>query len=104
MRATFEKGDFAFDWVRRYLDDQGIWDQARIFRVAAASTALRQQKDSGLGEKAGPGKKLDDGFPRPVYQPTSLQSEFLWWRGHWITVHADLSKSSEDHISMLSLR
>ncbi|KAL5518422.1 BAT2_1 [Sanghuangporus vaninii] len=106
VKATFTQGDFAFDWVKRYLEDQRIWEQSRIFHVGACSPALRKRKSAGLGEKVQSDKDFDDGHPHPVYQPTSLQPEFLRWRGYWITVYADLGTSSgynDDNMYMLSL-
>ena len=107
MKATLTQGDFAFDWVKRYLEDRRIWDHARIFHVGACNPEFRGREGSGLGDKVESSKKADDGHPHPVYQPTSLQPEFLWWHGHWITIHAEPSVTSgykDDYISMLTLR
>ena len=110
VKATFSTGDFAFDWVRRYLEDHHIWDQSRIFHVAACNPALRQGKSAGLGEEGRPyyAQNLDDGHPRPVYQPAPQSPDLFQWRGHWITVSTQVgsnnSGSTGDDIKSFTLR
>ena len=62
MKATFVRGDFAFDWVKRYLEDKKVWDHSRIFQVSACNPT-RQIGHAAAAEKE---NELGDGRPHPV--------------------------------------
>jgi hypothetical protein len=80
IRATFTSGDFAYDWVKNYLESYHIWDESHSFRV------LARNPNSIL--KADPSPKLgfDDGHPDPVYEPAAHVPELFRWRGYWMSV------------------
>ncbi|KAJ7622493.1 hypothetical protein FB45DRAFT_927826 [Roridomyces roridus] len=88
VKAEFEMGDFAYDWVITYLENERLWNESRSFKVVARNPSSRphlHQPESG--------KPLDD-HPSPWYEPATTQSPALFrWRGYWMTV----SKSSSGH-------
>lgn len=92
VKASFTRGDFAFDWIKRYLEDMKVWDHARIFEVSA-STPLRRVGHALLLENM---DELDDGQPHPIYQPAPQEPEMFKWRNHWISVNLNLSTESKD--------
>ncbi|KAL5495826.1 hypothetical protein ACEPAI_1290 [Sanghuangporus weigelae] len=108
VKASFTRGDFAFDWVKRYLEDHRIWDQSRVFQVGACNPALRDRKSAGLGEEvqSDNAQDSDDGRPHPVYQPAPQEPELFRWRGRWISVSMSTSSSAvfnKDPIQVLTL-
>ncbi|OCB90787.1 P-loop containing nucleoside triphosphate hydrolase protein [Sanghuangporus baumii] len=108
VKASFTRGDFAFDWVKRYLEDHRIWDESRVFQVGACNPALRDRKSAGLGEEvqSDNAQASDDGRPHPIYQPAPQEPELFRWRGRWISVSISISSSSgfnKDPIQVLTL-
>ena len=111
VKASFVQGDFAFDWVLRYLEDQNIWDKSRIFRVVARNPALRHSRGTAINNKTSINEKrkgeIDDGRAQPVYQPAPQETDFFLWRGHWITVNVDFdiqTDNDEKRAQVLTLR
>jgi hypothetical protein len=85
--ASFSSGDFAYDWVKTYLESYHIWDQSRSYNVVAKNTAFVPNPSSTLG--------ATDGHPDPVYEPAHQAPEIFRWKGYWISVvRSSLSMSS----------
>ncbi len=95
------RGDFAFDWVKRYLEDKKVWDHSRIFQVSACHPA-RRIGHAGVAEKE---EELGDGRPHPVYQPAPLEPELFRWRNYWISVNMVMGSgtANSDGVSCLTL-
>lgn len=109
VEASFTRNDFAFDWVKRYLEENRVWDHSRIFRVAACDPALRHSSHAGLGEDFKPdgNQDLTDGRPHPVYQPAPKEPELFQWRGHWISVSMNMDSEpgvKNESVQVLTLR
>ncbi|KAH8111598.1 hypothetical protein DFH11DRAFT_589794 [Phellopilus nigrolimitatus] len=100
VKASFKRDDFAFDWVKLYLEDLKVWDQSRVFRVSACNPLLLGNTSGhGLGEE-----KPNDGRPKPVYQPAPSEPELFRWRDYWITVNMDLdSEKDRESVQILTL-
>jgi hypothetical protein len=107
VKASFSRGDFAYDWVKRYLEDHHVWDQSRIFRVTACNPkriGLRVDLQTGQGS-SGSYEKFDlgsdfadedgDGRPQPIYQPSPKEPELFRWRNHWITVNMNMEMGDD---------
>lgn len=76
--ASFTSGDFAYDWVKVYLESYHIWDQSHSFNVVAKNTAFVPNPSSVLGST--------DGHPDPVYEPAHQAPEVFRWHGYLISV------------------
>ena len=105
VKASFTRNDFAFDWVKRYLEDMQVWDHSRVFRVSACNIARRGiaiNKSVSSEDYA----EHTDGQPHPVYQPAPREPELFRWRNHWISVNMTLADSGSynDGVQVLTLR
>lgn len=112
FEASFEKDDFAYDWVVRYLAEQKTWSNSRVFRVRVAnpfteaSMALESQCPPSTKEKESE-QKEDDGRPKQMYHPAPDAPVFLRWKGYWIQVNMDLGQynyGSGSYGNVLTLR
>ncbi|EJD50421.1 hypothetical protein AURDEDRAFT_160324 [Auricularia subglabra TFB-10046 SS5] len=64
--ASFENGDFAYDWIDDYLASQNAWGLMTVFRVTSSLSTI----------------SAEDGHPLPTYQAAANQEDFWRWRGH----------------------
>lgn len=102
MKASFKRNDFAFDWVKRYLEDLRVWDKSRVFRVTSGNPHVQRHTNTSLdGQKH---KCIEDGRPSPIYQPAPNEPELFRWRNHWVTVHMVLDDENEEAAQILTLR
>lgn len=93
IKASFQYGDYAFDWIKSYLDHLQIWNQSRVFRVNACSPYrlggwYPHCHDSNTEYVS------SDGIPKPVYQPAPDEPTFFHWKGYWISVDMSIDVSS----------
>ena len=108
MKASFTRGDFAFDWVKRYLEDHHIWDHSRVYQVSACNPVHRGLVSSTGSSGINLEEHTDaDGHPQPVYQPAPKEPELFRWRNYWITVGMGLESGAgyeKDAVQVLTLR
>ncbi|KAJ7508840.1 P-loop containing nucleoside triphosphate hydrolase protein [Mycena galericulata] len=78
VKATFSTGDFAYDWVLYYMENDRVWHESRSFKVVARHPSSRPNQSSGMG---GP-----DGHPLGFFEPAPLTPSLFRWKGYWFSV------------------
>jgi hypothetical protein len=78
VKATFHKDDFAYDWLKCYLESRHVWDESRCYSVAAKNPSEIPNNATKLGEK--------DGHPDPVFEPAPESPELFRWKGYWLSI------------------
>jgi hypothetical protein len=98
VEATFVRGDFAYDWVSRYLADLNTWSESRVFQVIV-------QNPLNAHASAETSRHADDvpGRPKQLYQPNPGSPVFIKWRKHWITIILGKAESYERRVMSPSL-
>ena len=105
VKASFTRGDFAFDWVKRYLEDQKVWDNSRVFMVTACNPLRRGIPPTNTAVSKNDPNELLDGLPHPIYEPAVREPELFHWKNHWISINSGLDGGmGHDGVQVLTLR
>ncbi|KAJ7727373.1 P-loop containing nucleoside triphosphate hydrolase protein [Mycena metata] len=75
--AEFVVGDPSYEWIVLFLTENGVWENARDFRVTSKSSKLVY----GVSVSADP-----DIVGSADYVPTYESPQLFRWRGYWVEV------------------
>ncbi len=84
VQATFVRGDFAYDWVTRYLADRNTWSGSRDLTVIVGDSL-----DAHVSCEVHTYGDEETGRPNALFVPRLELPVFVRWKGYWITVSAN---------------
>jgi len=76
--ATFYQGDWAYDWLLEFMNEQGAWQNCEEVIVTAKSVGKKWGMNLGGNDR--------DVKLGAYYQPASSNKHLWCWNGTWIEV------------------